>query len=86
MLLAEIPGSFEVNDVSNEIVYTSITHFFHYNVFRTDWISRVRIKGVPGIEAVTLSKNDWSGLGHMVVTPVHDMTKSSKFYKILTSS
>jgi hypothetical protein len=33
---------------------------------------------------VTLSKNDWSGLGHMVVTPVHDMTKSSKFYKILT--
>jgi len=35
---------------------------------------------------VTLSKNDWSGLGHMVVTPVHNMTKSSKFYKILTSS
>jgi hypothetical protein len=33
-----------------------------------------------------LSKNDWSGLGHMVVTPVHNMTKSSKFYKILTLS
>jgi len=34
----------------------------------------------------TLSKNNWSGLGHMVVMPVHNMTKSSKFYKILTSS
>jgi len=43
MLLAEIPGSFEVNEVSNEIVYTSITHLLHYNVFRTYWISRVRI-------------------------------------------
>jgi len=35
---------------------------------------------------VMLSKNNWSGLGHMVVMPVHDMTKSSKFYKILTLS
>jgi len=39
-----------------------------------------------GVLVVRLSKNDWSGLGHMVVMPVHDMTKSSKFYKILTSS
>jgi len=27
--------------------------------------------------AVMLSKNDSSGLGHVVVTPLHDITKSS---------
>jgi len=35
---------------------------------------------------VTLSKNDSSGLGHLVVMPLHNMTKSSEFYKILTTS
>lgn len=43
MLLAETPGSFKVYDVRNEVVYTSVTDFVHDHVFRTDWISRVRI-------------------------------------------
>jgi len=49
------------------------------------WSSTEAAKQIS-ICPVTLSKNDWSGLGHMVVTPVHNMTKSSKFYKILTLS
>jgi hypothetical protein len=45
----------------------------------TSWCSVVF-----GYHVVTghAQENDWSGLGHMVVMPVHDMTKSSKFYKI----
>jgi len=38
------------------------------------------------MSCITLSKNNSSGLGHVAVTPLHDMTKSSKFYKILTTS
>ena len=38
------------------------------------------------LSVITLSINDSSGLGHVVVTPLHNMTKSGKFYKILTTS